>query len=87
MDDEDKSTIYDILKNTGFYSMTQNKGLNSARMKDAMYNLPKTIARVRNPFLPPIENIEEVSDNLEGQGIEKIFIPSNIIDIYTRLED
>ena len=24
--------------------------------------------------------------NLEGQGIEKIIIPSNIIDIYTRLE-
>ena len=26
------------------------------------------------------------SDNLEGQGIEKIIIPANIIDIYTRLE-
>ena len=24
--------------------------------------------------------------NLEGEGIEKIIIPSNIIDIYTRLE-
>ena len=24
--------------------------------------------------------------NLEGQGIEKIIIPFNIIDIYTRLE-
>ena len=44
MDDEDKSTIYDILKNTGFHSMRQNKGLISARMKDALYNLPKAIA-------------------------------------------
>ena len=26
------------------------------------------------------------SDDLQGQGIEKIAIPSNIIDIYTRLE-
>ena len=26
------------------------------------------------------------SNNLQGKGIEKIFIPSNIIDIYTRLE-
>ena len=25
-------------------------------------------------------------DNLQGRGIEKIIIPSNIIDIYTRLE-
>ena len=32
-------------------------------------------------------NIEkEEPDNLKGQGIEKIIIPSNIIDIYTRLE-
>ena len=32
MDDEDKSTVYDILKNTGFYSMKHTKVLNSARM-------------------------------------------------------
>ena len=36
MDDDDKSTVYDILKNTGFYSMRHKKGLNSARMKDAL---------------------------------------------------
>ena len=29
---------------------------------------------------------KEELDNLKGQGSEKIFIPSNIIDIYTRLE-
>ena len=29
---------------------------------------------------------KEEPDNLRGQGIEKIIIPSNIIDIYTRLE-
>ena len=82
MDDDDKSTIYDILKNTGFSSMRHRKGLNSARMKDALYNLPKEIPKIRNPPLPAIEN---ESDSLEGHGIN-IIIPSNIIDIYTRLE-
>ena len=83
MDDEDKLTVYDILKNIGFYSMRHTKGLKSARMKDALINLPKEIDRIRNPPLPAFE-IE--SDNLEGEGVQKIIIPSNKIDIYTRLE-
>ena len=34
-----------------------------------------------------LRNIKtEEPDNLKGLGIEKIIIPSNIIDIYTRLE-
>ena len=82
MDDEDKLTIYDILRNTGFYSMKHIKGLNSARYKDAMYNLPRETNKIRNPPLPKIQNAE---DNLQGEGVENI-IPSNIIDIYTRLE-
>ena len=82
MNDEDKLTIYDILKNTGFYSMRHIKGLNSARFKDAKYNLPNEINKIRNPTLPEIQN---ESNDLEGQGI-KIIIPNNIIDIYTRLE-
>ena len=82
MDDEDKSTVYDILKNTGFYFMRHTKGLNSVRMKDALNNLPRDIAKIRNPPLPAIEN---ESDNLQGEGV-KIIIPSNIIGIYTRLE-
>ena len=82
MDDEDKSTVYDILKNTGFYSMKLTKGKKSSRVKEALYNLPKEINKIRNPPLPAIEN---ESDNLQGEGI-KIINPSNIIDIYTRLE-
>ena len=82
MDDEDKLTIWDKLKNTGFYSTRHKKGFNSARMKDALNNLPKEIAKIRNPLLPAIE-IE--SNNLEGEGV-KIIIPSKIINIYTRLE-
>ena len=35
-----------------------------------------------------INNLKQIlkKRNLEGQGIQKISIPSNIIDIYTRLE-
>ena len=83
MNDEDKSTVFDILRNTGFYSTKHKKGLKSARMQDALYNLPREIAKIRNPPLPAIEN---ESDNLQGEGVEKIIIPSNKIDIYTRLE-
>ena len=82
MDDEDKLTIYDILTNTGFYSMIHTKGLKSKRMQDALYTLPREVAKVRNLPLPTIEN---ESSNVEGDGV-KIIIPSNIIDIYTRLE-
>ena len=71
--------------------MKDTKSLNSARMRDALYNLPKTKTKIFNPPFSEIEIIEdsheEISDNdLEGQGIEEIIIPSNIIDIYTRLE-
>ena len=55
--------------------MRHNKGLNSARMKDALYNLPKAIAEIRNPPLPAIEVLESVSDNLQ-EGV-KIIISSN----------
>ena len=85
MYDEDKLTLYNILKNVGFYSMIHNKGLKSARKKDALYNLPKAIAEFRNPTLPEIAIIEGLSNDLEGYGVE-IIIPSKIIDIYTRLE-
>ena len=41
-----------------------------------------------NLNLVDINNLKAIlkKHNLEGQGIEKIIIPSNIIDIYTRLE-
>ena len=82
MNDEDKSIIYDILKNTGFFSTRHTKSKKSDRMKDALKNLPREIAKIQNPPLPAIES---ESDNLQGEGV-KIIIPSNIFDIYTRLE-
>ena len=82
MDDEDKKTVYNILTNLGFYFTRHTKGKKSARTTDALKNLPREIAKIQNPPLPAIEN---ESDNLQGEGV-KIIIPSNIIDIYTRLE-
>ena len=62
--------------------MKHNKGLKSDRMRDALYKLPKEIAKNQNPTLPAFKN---VSDDLQGEGVKNI-IPSNIIDNYTRLE-
>ena len=91
MNTNEKKTVFDILNNVGFYDMKHKKGLNSARRKDALYNLPQTIPKIRNALLPASENkelsYEEISDDhLEGQGNGKKIIPTNIIDIYTRLE-
>ena len=44
--------------------------------------LPKLVEDIQNKTF---EEITEDSDNLQGEGV-KIIIPSNIIDIYTRLE-
>ena len=83
MNDEDKTIIYNILNDLGFYSTRHSKGTKkSKRFKDAFYNLPNEIAKIQNPPLPAIEN---ESDNLQGEGV-KIIILSNIIDIYIRLE-
>ena len=82
MDNEDKLTIFNILKNVGFYDIIPRKGLKAARMKDALNKLPREKAKIRKPPLPEIEN---ESNNLQGEGV-KIVIPSNIIDIYTTLE-
>ena len=76
----EKETKCDILNNVVFYDMKHAKGLISARMKDALHNLPIAIAIILNPLSSEFENIEgsyeEISD-LEGQ--EKIIIPSNIL--------
>ena len=62
--------------------MKHTRRLNSDRVKDAFYSQPKQIAKIR---MPPLPAVETESDNLQGEGVKTI-IPSNIIDIYTRLE-
>ena len=56
-------------------------------MKQALHEIPKTLSKTRNPSLtlPPAEEIEEESDNSQGEGI-KITIPSYIIEFCTRVE-
>ena len=78
-------TVFNILQNVGFYDNIPKIGFKAARMKDALHDLPKEIAKIGNPPLLTSENVEDSSD-LEGQGNAKVIIPSNIIDIYTRLE-
>ena len=85
MDNEDKLTVFNILKNDGCYDKIHKIRLKSARMKDALYILPKAIAKVRKPTLAPIESIEDVSDDLQGEGVKTI-IPSNITVIYAKIE-
>ena len=79
LDDIEKETVYDILQDVGFYDNIPRVGLKAARMQDALHVLPNEIKRIREPALPAIEN------DLQGEGV-KIIIPSNIIDIYSRLE-
>ena len=83
MDNEGKLTVFNILRNVGLYSI-RKRCLKSSRMRGAIHHLPKTITKIRNPPLPTFENVED-SDNLECQGV-KIIFPSDIVNIYTRLE-
>ena len=54
----------------------------SKRIKFFTITLPKLVEEIQNRTF---EEITDDSDDLEGQGV-KIIIPSNIIDMYTRLE-
>ena len=69
LDNVEKETVFDILINIGFFNNIPEKGFTSARMKDALYILPKVIYKIRNPPLPSIENVENFSDP-EGQGVK-----------------
>ena len=41
---------------------------------------------IKNDFDNDVRKILDLDTKLMGRGIEKIIIPSNIFDIYTRLE-
>ena len=71
--------MYNIIKDLGY------KGDNdrySKRKKIFTKTLPKLVEDIQNKTF---EDISDDSTDLEGRGV-KIIIPSNIIDIYTRLE-
>ena len=75
MTDTEKLVFRDILKKTGYYNRKLTKGRLSGRDRYIKYDLDNDVARIM-----------DLDIKLKGRGVEKIIIPSNIIDIYTRLE-
>ena len=68
-----------IIRDLGY---TGDDDRNSKRRMFFTKTLPKLVEDIPNKTF---EDITDDSSDLEGQGV-KIIIPSNIIDIYTRLE-
>ena len=79
-DENDILRMYDIIRDLG-YSGEGDR--DSKRKIFFTKKLPKLVGDIQNKTF---EEINDDSDNdLQGQGV-KIIIPSNIIDIYTKLE-
>ena len=75
LNDADKVVFRDILLKTGYYKRLPTKGRQTGRDK-----------YIRNELDDDVRRILNLDTKLSGKGIEKIIIPSNIIDIYNRLE-
>ena len=72
--DKGKVVFRDILLKTGYYDRFPSKSYMSGCDNYIQNNLDDDVSRILN-----LDNI------LKGRGVEKVIIPSNIIDIYTRL--
>ena len=75
MKDKDKVVFRDILLKTVYCNLIPSKGRMSGRDKYIQSNLDDDVSRILN-----------LDNKFKGRGVEKIIIPSNIIDNYTRLE-
>ena len=75
LNDNEKVVLRDFLSKTGYYSRKPTKGKPSG-----LDNY------IKNDLDDDVRKILKLDTNLKGKGVEKIIIPSNIIDIYTRLE-
>ena len=71
-DDNDQITLYNVLADIGY----DGQGDEKTNQKNFFTRLLKLFGNTK----------EEELDNVKSQGIEEIIIPSEIIDIYTRLE-
>ena len=78
-DENDNLMMYNIIRDFGY---TGDGDRDSKRKTFFLKKLPKLVEEIQNRTF---EEITYDSDNLQGEGV-KIIIPSNIIDIYTRLE-
>ena len=77
--EEDFLMMYNILRNLGYTGIGDKK---SNRKTFFTVLLPKLVDEFQNRTN---DEITDDSDDLHGEGV-KIIIPSNIFDIYTRLE-
>ena len=75
LNDNEKVVLRDFLSKTGYYNRKPTKGKPSGLDN---YN--------KNELDDDVRKILDLDIKLKGKGVEKIIIPSNIIDIYTRLE-
>ena len=78
-DENDILMMNNIIRDLG-YDGTGDR--DSKRKTFFLKKLPKLVEYIQNKTF---EEITDNSDDLQGEGV-KIIIPSNIIDIYTRLE-
>ena len=78
-DENDILKMYNIIRDMGYNGIGDR---DSKRKKFFTKKLPKLVEDIQNKTF---EDITSDSDGLQGEGL-KIIIPSNIIDIYTRLE-
>ena len=75
MNDTEKLVFKDLLQKTNYFNRSPTKGRISGRDMYIRNNLDEYVRRISN-----------LDDKLKGRGFEKFIIPSNIIDIYTRLK-
>ena len=75
MTDTEKVIFRDILQKTNYNDGKRQKGTISGRDRYIKYELDNEVRRILI-----------LDKQLKGRGVEKIIIPSIIVDIYTRLE-
>ena len=86
MENDENLTLYNIPENVGSYPTIYQRGMESARLNDTIYTLPKVLQKFLNLLLPKLGNENEnESDDLQSEGL-KVIIPSNIFDNCTRFE-
>ena len=78
-DENDILMMYNIIRDSGYDGIGDR---DPKRKTFFLKKLPKLVEEIQNRTY---EEINVDSDDLQGEGV-KIIIPSNIIDIYTRLE-
>ena len=75
LNDNEKVVLRDFLSKIGYYNRKPTKGKPSGLDNYIRYELDDEVRKILN-----------LDIKLKGRGVKKIIIPSNIIDIYTRLE-